>query len=124
MRHQLPAIVLFSSDNAGFSREGAHLFLLILTDEGDSSTEDASTYLDFFHSIYNDVLVAGVFPGARRNEDGHIEYTCNNFNATPLEIDRYFLAVEETGGTYISACDFTSDDVARFVDSIYVLAQR
>jgi hypothetical protein len=115
---------LVSAHNAGFYRPDAKLFVLIFTDEGDSSTGDAAEYLEFLRSQYSDVVVSGVFPGARRTDEGSLEIICNEFNASVEQIERYMTAVEQTGGTYIPYCEFDSADISTLADSIFDLARE
>jgi len=116
--------------NNGLLREGTPTYVMIVTDEGDSSLrygtgESAATsYIDLFNAMGLDVKVAVVGPAYICEEVvtdlGNVtescSLNCNSGNASLLETERLFSATELSGGLYdhiaqaAGPCDNGVDD--------------
>lgn len=120
--------------NPDWLRFGAHLVVVIVTDEGDSSDlfgggeDDPAEYLAAFSQLRSQITVTAIGPDLSCDLYGDCVMNCNSGGATLTGVQRIKNIVEATGGIYRSITEggagpenLTDCEVADFSPYFYDL---
>ncbi len=102
--------------NGDFLREGVALAVIVVTDEGDSSSGQVEDYLEFLDDLDRRYTISSIAPTLPEDETDPTA-VCNPEGSPASTVHRYRDAADLTGGLLVPICD----DFAEALDDLGAL---